>query len=188
MNAPLNAAVNRPIPVVVGPDALSAVRLALASQPDGVLETVARDCGVPLRAVIEALPVGQRRLLPGAAFAETWSRLVGWGEVLVIVHTGDIVLEVASALPPGTEARGWFNIHGTFPLGGHIRADRCTAIALVDRLFHGRRSLSVQFLNAAGEAMFKVFVRRLPDKSLAPAQEAAFAALWGTVPADPPTG
>jgi len=41
----------------------------------------------------------------------------------------------------------------------------------------GRESCSVQFFDRDGEAMFKVFVRRLPDRSLDPAQVARFEAL-----------
>jgi len=96
----------------------------------------------------------------GDRFEELWADLRTWGSVLFIVHTDDIVLECEGALPSGTSGHGYFNIHGDSPIGGHIKASNCTRIAFVDRPFHGRRSCSVQFLNATGNAMFKIFVRR----------------------------
>ncbi|RYE72691.1 MAG: heme utilization cystosolic carrier protein HutX, partial [Hyphomicrobiales bacterium] len=100
-----------------------------------------------------------------------------WGTVLFIVHTADIVLECEGSLPVGSFGHGYYNIHGDSPIGGHIKAGNCTAIYLVDRAFHGRRSCSVQFFNGAGEAMFKVFVRRDAARELLPDQVARFEAL-----------
>ena len=79
--------------------------------------------------------------------------------------------------PPTSFGHGYYNIHGDSPIGGHIKAGNCKAIYLVDRAFHGRRSCSVQFFNGAGEAMFKVFVRRDAARELLPDQVARFEAL-----------
>jgi len=70
--------------------------------------------------------------------------------VTFIVHTEDGVFETKAPLPPGSEARGYFNIHGESPLGGHLRIARCAAIYFVDRPFFGRRSCSLQFVNIDG--------------------------------------
>jgi hypothetical protein len=70
--------------------------------------------------------------------------------------------------------RGYFNIHGTSPLGGHLRIARCAAIYFVDRPFFGRRSCSLQFINIDGGAMFKVFVRRDEKRELLADQLACF--------------
>lgn len=159
------------------PSLLEAIRASLAEKPDGVLETVAVAHGAPLQTVVEALPDPERLFVTGERFGEIWASLTTWGEVLFLMHTRSVVLEVVGRLPPGTVGRGFFNIHGDGPIGGHIRADACRAIALVDRLFHGRRSCSVQFFDDEGAAMFKVFVRRGPERELVPAQLAAFEAL-----------
>ena len=100
--------------------------------------------------------------------------LTGWGEVLFIVHTPDIVLECAGTMPPGSFARGYYNLHGDSPIGGHLKAENCTHIAFVSRPFMGRPSRSLQFFNGAGEAMFKVFVRRDKERNLLPEQVARF--------------
>ncbi|WP_415020089.1 heme utilization cystosolic carrier protein HutX [Aestuariivirga sp.] len=112
--------------------------------------------------------------IPSDRFDDIWKAMRSWGEVLFIVHTDDIVLECSGKLPEGSHGHGYFNIHGDSPIGGHIKASNCQAIALVDRPFHGRRSCSVQFLNNGGNAMFKVFVRRDKDRNLLPNQLSMF--------------
>jgi putative heme iron utilization protein len=68
-------------------------------------------------------------------------------------------------------------LHGDRPIGGHIRYENCKHIAFVSRPFMGRPSRSLQFFNDAGEAMFKVFVRRDKERNLLPDQVARFDAL-----------
>ncbi len=153
------------------------VKEALAAKPDGVLEMIAVQCGVPLASVFDELPEGAARRVPGDRFETLWQDLTQWGDVLFIVHTRDIVLECKGPLPGGTSAQGYFNIHGDSPIGGHIKADRCAAIYFIDRLFHGRRSCSLQFINGEGEAMFKVFVPRDDKRELVADPLAKFEAL-----------
>ena len=158
-------------------DKMARVREMLAQKPDGVIEAVAREVGVPTLAVLEETPAGQRVAISPERFEALWLELSTWGEVLFIVNTPDIVLECEGALPVGSFGHGYYNIHGDSPIGGHIKAGNCRAIYLVDRTFHGRRSCSVQFFNGAGEAMFKVFVRRDESRELIGAQLARFEAL-----------
>jgi heme iron utilization protein len=153
---------------------LEAIRAALKEHPDGVLDDVARRHFVPLRVVLDLLPGGAARSALGARFAEIWADLVDWGPVTFIVHTEDGVFETKAPLPPGGEARGYFNIHGESPLGGHLRIARCAAIYFVDRPFFGRRSCSLQFINIEGGAMFKVFVGRDEQRELFAGQLACF--------------
>ncbi|EJW12895.1 hypothetical protein A33M_1457 [Rhodovulum sp. PH10] len=164
----------------------AALAARLAKNPDGVLEALAREHGVSTLAATRLLPPDNAAFAPGSAFAEVMRDLSSWGEVLFIVHTQNIVLECSGRIPPGEVAHGWFNLHGDGPIGGHVKAERCVAIGFVQRPFMGRESCSVQFFDGDGEAMFKVFVRRRPDKTLDPDQVAAFAALrarLGTQPA-----
>lgn len=167
------AAVQDPSPA----DPMERVRQALAAKPDGVIEAIAREVGVPTLAVLEAAPADQRHFIAAERFEALWQALSTWGDVLFIVHTADIVLECEGSLPVGSFGHGYYNIHGDSPIGGHIKAGNCTAIYLVDRQFHGRRSCSVQFFNAAGEAMFKVFVRRDEKRALIAEQVALFEGL-----------
>ena len=158
-------------------EAIGRVREMLAAKPDGVIEAVARQAGVSTLTALEQTPEDQRVSVHGSRFEEIWGELSEWGEVLFIVHTADIVLEAEGALPKGSFGHGYYNIHGDSPIGGHIKADRCSKIVMVDRAFHGRRSCSVQFYNGEGEAMFKVFVRRDEARELRADQLARFEAL-----------
>jgi len=153
------------------------IRERLAEKPDGVLEAVAADVGVPLSDVLACLPAGAAVPVAGSFFEEIWRDLVAWGEITFVVHTRDGVFESKGAIPPGSFGRGYFNIHGDSPIGGHLRAERCRTIYFVDRPFFGKRSCSVQFINEDGEAMFKVFVGRNEDRSLKAEQVVRFETL-----------
>lgn len=153
------------------------IREQLAAKPDGVLETIVADVGVPLADVLACLPAGAAVPADGSAFEEIWKDLTTWGEITFVIHTRDGVFECEGGIPSGTFGRGYFNIHGDSPIGGHLRADRCRSIYFVDRPFFGKRSCSAQFINQDGEAMFKVFVGRNEDRSLKTEQLARFEAL-----------
>jgi heme iron utilization protein len=147
----------------------------LAQSADGVLEQIAREYGVSTLDVVSALPAEHRGILAGDHFEEVMEALTQWGEVLLIVHTPDIVLECAGKIPPGSFARGYYNIHSDdSPIGGHLKAENCKHIAFVSRPFMGRPSRSLQFFNGAGEAMFKVFVRRDAERNMLPDQVRRF--------------
>ncbi len=150
---------------------------ALKENPDGILEQLAGRHGVSTFEVVRALPEPHRLVLAGDKFPDVMADIAEWGEILFIVHTANIVLECKGQLPIGSFARGYYNIHGDSPIGGHIKADRCAAIALVSRPFMGRASASVQFFDGEGEAMFKVFVARDAEKALLPDQLKRFEAL-----------
>lgn len=153
-------------------------RELLAAKPDGLIEAVAREAKVSTRDVLELLPTEQRRFVAPERFEDVWKDLASWGTVLFLMHTPDIVLEVEGHLPVGSFGHGYYNIHGDSPIGGHIKAENCRAIYLVDRTTaQGRRACSVQFFNGAGEVMFKVFVRRDAARELLPDQLQRFEAL-----------
>jgi putative heme utilization carrier protein HutX len=149
----------------------------LAQNADGILEQIAREYGVSTLEVVRNLPTAHRTLLPGETFPDIMEDVTTWGDILFIVHTPDIVLECEGPLPPGSFARGYYNIHGDSLLGGHIRAENCRAIAFVARPFMGRHSCSLQFFNGTGEAMFKIVVRRDEARELVREQLAKFEAL-----------
>jgi len=139
----------------------------LAENPDGVLERIAQDYGVSTRDVVAALPSRHQTMVAGELFGEVMSDLQTWG----------IVLECAGTIPPGNAGRGYYNMHGNSPIGGHIKFESCATIGFVSRPFMGRPSCSVQFFNRAGEAMFKVFVRRDTECNLLAEQVTKFEAL-----------
>jgi putative heme utilization carrier protein HutX len=150
---------------------------ALAADPGVVIETVAKDYGVTSRAVVEALPESLRHFAPGSAFAEAMKNIAGWGEVTLIVHTDDGIMEFTGAIPPGEIARGYFNLMGRTGFHGHLRHERCAGLAFVERPFMGRLSAAVLFLNTDGGIMFKVFVGRDEQRELLSDQLEKFRAL-----------
>lgn len=147
-----------------------------ASSPGDLLEQIAREYGVSTLEVVLSLPPEQATVVDGEAFADIMQEITSWGEILFLIHNADIVLECTGTLPPGSFAHGYFNIHGDSPIGGHIKADNCKAIAFIVRGLK-RVGMSVQFYNAAGEAMFKIFVRRDAARELIPEQVTKFEAL-----------
>lgn len=149
----------------------------LARNADGILEEIARTYGVTTLDVVRALPETNCKIVAGDRLERVFEAVTGWGPILFIVHTADLVLECEGPLPPGTFGRGYFNLHGESPIGGHIRASRCQEIAFVSRPFMGRESRSIQFFNIDGDAMFKIFVRRDAERNLIATQVAAFDAL-----------
>lgn len=155
----------------------------LAENADGVLEQIARDYEVSTFEVVRALPDEHKTIVPGTRFGAVMQALTTWGEVLLVVHTRDIVIECAGPIPPGSFARGYYNLHGNSPIGGHLRAESCAHIAFVSRPFMGRPSRSLQFFNGSGEAMFKVFVRRDRERNLLADQVVRFEELRGRMAA-----
>lgn len=153
---------------------LDLVREKLSANPDGIIESIARECGVPSLQVLMELSHGVCTFASAGKFLEIWNDIVSWGDVLMIVQTPAIVFECKSSLPSGSYGRGYFNFHGDFAASGHLKADAVTNICFVDRKFHGRRSCSIQFYGADGEAVFKIFVRRGPDRDMEPKQLEAF--------------
>lgn len=149
----------------------------MATNADGVLEDIARTYCVSTLDVVHALPEASRKIITGDHLEAVLDAVASWGPILFIVHTSDLVLECEGVLPRGSYGRGYFNLHGDSPIGGHIRASRCREIAFVTRPFMGRESRSIQFFNYDGDAMFKIFVRRDEQRELVADQVAWFDAL-----------
>jgi putative heme utilization carrier protein HutX len=158
-------------------DRLEPLRAELAASPGGILEATAAQHGLPLQTVVECLPDAMWSRIGGDRFVEVMQDLSEWGKLTVVAHTKDIVLEVEAPLPAGKIGNGFYNLNGDSPLHGHLRADNCKAIVFLRRPFMGTETLSVQFFNAAGEAMFKVFVGRDEKRALKPDQVERFARL-----------
>jgi putative heme utilization carrier protein HutX len=154
------------------------LRQQLAEKPDGVLEAIAAQHGLPLQTVIECLPDAMSARVPGTHFASVMEDISTWGSVTVIAHTKDVILEFDGPLPPGKFGHGFYNLQsGHSGLHGHLRADNCHAIIFLRRPFMGKETASVQFFNADGEAMFKIFVGRDDSGALRPDQIARLSAL-----------
>ncbi|MCA6123108.1 heme utilization cystosolic carrier protein HutX [Bradyrhizobium sp. WSM 1704] len=148
----------------------------MADNPGAVIEDVARERKVTPRAVLEALPESMVRI-GGSEFAAAMGDIAEWGEVTLIVHTDDAIFEFTGSIPKGEVGRGYFNLMQPKGLHGHLRHERCAAIAFVERLFMGKVSAFIAFLNVDGGIMFKVFVGRDETRALRGDQLVRFHAL-----------
>ena len=154
--------------------ATDALRRELAEKPDGVLEAAAARHGVSLLDATRCLPEALWAATAGAHFVEAIEDIASWGDVIIIIHTRDAIFEVEGPMPKGTLGQGFYNLKGGQALSGHLRPERCTDIVFLSRPFMGTPTRSVQFFNAAGEAIFKIFVGRDAARQLKPDQMERF--------------
>ena len=145
---------------------LADLKAHMADNPGAVIEDVARERKVSPRAVIEAMPETMVRIGRGGEFAAAMADIAEWGEVTLIVHTDDAIFEFTGAIPAGEIGRGYFNLMQPKGLHGHLRHERCAAIAFVERPFMGKSSAFIAFINVDGGIMFKVFVGRDDKREL----------------------
>lgn len=153
---------------------INEIQAALAEQGGAVLEHVASGHNVSVADVARCLPEDQAVVASGDKFEEVMTEISNWGPVTFIVHTDDIVLECKDTVPPGSFARGYYNIHGDSAIGGHIKADNCESVIFVSRPFMGRESHSVQFYSKSGACMYKVYLGRDKNRELIPEQVEKF--------------
>ena len=153
------------------------LRAYMTDNPGAVIEDVARERKVTPRAVIEAMPESMVRVGPGSQFAAAMQDIARWGEVTLIVHSDDAIFEFTGSIPVGEIGRGYFNLMQPKGLHGHLRHERCAAIAFVERPFMGKSSAFIAFINVDGGIMFKVFVGRDEARALRQDQLARFHSL-----------
>jgi putative heme utilization carrier protein HutX len=161
------------------PDQAAAPDLAgaMAADPGALFEDVARRYGASLRDTVGALPGEMRRFAAGQAFAEVLGEVARWGDVVLIIHTDDGVMEFTGPVRAGTVSRGYYNIPGPTGFHGHLKHERCAEIGFVERPFFGRPQASILFFNVDGGIMFKIFVARDEKRELLADQLASFRAL-----------
>lgn len=156
---------------------LADLKAFMADNPGAVIEDVARERKVTPRAVLEAMPEMLVQFRSGGEFAAVMADIAQWSEVTLIVHTDDAIFEFTGAVPAGEIGRGYFNLMQPKGLHGHLRHERCAAIAFVERPFMGKSSAFIAFINVDGGIMFKVFVGRDEARALRGDQLKRFHAL-----------
>lgn len=161
----------------MGAKRVSTTIARLSASREGALEPIALDPSLNTLEAVRHLPSDRRTIVPGDCLPEIMQDVSTWGEILLVVHTADLILEWPTVLPPGTFARGYFNFPGESRMGGNIRAENCLHIAFVRRPFLDQTSCSVQFFNGFGDVMFKIFVRRDAQRRLIGRQVEKFEAL-----------
>lgn len=154
----------------------------LKTEPDGTLEAIAGQYSTTLLEVVKHVPC--HTLVAGDKFDLVWDTVCEWGNVTTLVHTADVILEFSGELPSGFHRHGYFNLRGKKGMTGHIKAANCTHIALVERKFMAMDTASILFFNAAGSAMFKIFLGRDDHRQLLADQVDAFRTLAAALKGD----
>ena len=149
----------------------------LADNPGAVIEEAAKQHTVTPREVVEALPAEMRRFAPADAFVPVMQDIATWGDVTLIVHTDDGIMEFGGPIPRGEVGRGYFNLMGSKGFHGHLRHERCGGLAFLERPFMGKLSALIVLFNIDGGIMFKVFVGRDEKRELKADQLTKFHAL-----------
>lgn len=155
--------------VKLSEEQLSELRQSLAENPGQILEMVAGMKQCSLEEVISCLPAEMVTKTDGARFVEIMQALATLEDaVTFIAHTPDAVVEVTGKLPSGQIGRGFYNFDHAQEGGvhGHLRYENCAAIYLLERPFMGKHTVSLNFINHQGGAMFKIFVGRDEDRNL----------------------
>ncbi|MWN05415.1 heme utilization cystosolic carrier protein HutX [Gilliamella sp. Pas-s95] len=147
----------------------------MQTNPEELLEKIAQDHHVTLTQVIQALPGA--KIVDGSHFDAIWDEVTTWGEVLFLIHTGDVIAEISGELPSGSHSQKYFNLRHQKGLSGHIKAEHCQYIAFIERNFMKMSTASMIFLNHMGQAMFKIFVGRDEKHQLKADQLEKFRAL-----------
>ena len=150
-----------------------AIEASLEENPGAVIEYLAKDNDVAPADVIACLPDGQAETIAGEHFETVMEEIARWGEITFLVHTDDLILEAKGAVPKGSTARGFYNLHGK-PIGGHLKAENCAAISFVSRPLFNNDTYSVQFFNKAGGCMFKIYLGRDEARQMFPEQIKSF--------------
>lgn len=147
---------------------------AIAEKPDGILETLATQYGVPIQSVLECLPSGITRV-DGRHFVDVLKDIAHWGDITFICHSKDAIIEFSGPLPQGEMGHGMYNLRGgAGGLSGHLRPENCAAIFFVSRMFMGMETRSIQFFNADGDTIFKIYVGRDRERRLKAVQVERF--------------
>lgn len=152
-----------------------AIRDALQANPGAVLEDLAKEHGVTTKDVLALLPETEAISVDGDRFEAIMHEMTTWGELTLLVNTGDVILEAKGDLPKGSMGQGYYNLHGK-PIGGHLKASNCDLIAFVSRKLFSSDTHSVQFYNRQGDCMFKVYLGRDAKRQLIPEQVERFKA------------
>lgn len=154
------------------------VRKKLQENPGVMLEALARNSGLPMAELIELLPEKMWKRTDGSRFIEIMQLLPTLGQMTLVMNTPDVIMEFSGKIPTGSENHGFYNLDYKSPMHGHLRANNCKSVYLVERPFMKSQTVSIQFMNEAGEVMFKVFAGRDEKRELIAEQVEALRSIF----------
>lgn len=150
----------------------------LAENPNFMPQMLAKEMGVSVRSIIEALPDSMRSRAPGSAFITIWETMTEWEKVTFMAETPGAILEISCRLPKGKTGHGMYNLMDkTNPLGGHLLMAQIDSIWFVSKQLFGLESHSVQFFDVQGDQCFSVYLGRDEKRQIIPSVKERFVAL-----------
>ncbi len=136
-------------------------------------EYIAKEAGCSALDVVRHQANEQTTFADGAHFVEAMQDMRSWGELMFLVHTPDVILEVKTEMPDGALGHGFYNLKGK-PTGGHLKAGNCGTVGFITSSFMGTPTKSVQFFNREGGCMFKIYLSRDSERNFLPEQLQAY--------------
>lgn len=135
------------------------IEAELSRNPGKMTLQIARDLNVPEAEVIRAFPPQRVQEMEAAQWEEILRALAGFGKVHVIVSNAGATVEVNGEFGNFSTWGEFFNVQSK-TLDMHIRFKEIASIFAVEKPSHmdGVNTLSVQFFDQVGAAMFKVFL------------------------------
>jgi putative heme iron utilization protein len=148
----------------------------LSENPGAVIEEAAKLHAVTPRDVVEALPAEMRRLGPADSFIAAMQDVATWGDVTLIIHTDDGIMEFGGRSRVARSAR-LFQPDG---FEGLPRPSAAGAVAGSSSWapFMGKLSALIVFFNVDGGIMFKILSAAMTSATQAD-QLAKFRSLGG---------
>ena len=111
--------------------------------------------------VLQNMPLEIAKAVDGKYFDDIIKDVATWGDVLFIKITPSFIIEFKTSISQGTYGRGYYNFDmKNSPLGGHLKVSDIQKIIFITQKFHGLLTRSIQFFDASGEHIFKLFVAR----------------------------
>jgi putative heme iron utilization protein len=141
------------------PEVREQVRAAVRGSPAAMTMQLARRLGVPEVEVVREMPDGRSRELDATRAEELLQRFEELGHVHVIVSNDGVTCETQGTFGGFSRWGEFFNVQ-TETLDMHIRPARLATIFAVVKPSHTDAvpTLSFQFFDPAGNAVFKVFL------------------------------
>lgn len=134
------------------------------------------------REIIAALPEGMGRVFPGSAFQAVWQLLCGMGELTFFLEKGGNIFEIKTAVGPGKESFGYFNLMQKGTLNGHLQPQSIHEIAFLKIPFMQMESRQIAFLDQEGRVLYSFYLGR-ENKVLRPGPLADFERFFADGPA-----
>jgi putative heme utilization carrier protein HutX len=135
------------------------IQAAIRENPNQMTMLLARQFGVPEVEIVRAFPDGRAVELDPERWEELIRRLETFGKVHVILSNGGATLEANGQFGGFSTTGEFFNVQ-TPSLDMHIRWREIGAVFAVEKPGHldGKKTLSFQFFDRAGQSAFKVFL------------------------------